>query len=248
VTVLSVGQALRPVCTLFAMAALTSACASRSSEPIDFQPQVVTADGLVQVRTSAVGGAYVKPGARLGGYRKVMIDPVKVSYKRTPRSSTRGAGLGDANFALDEKEMANLQRLFQESFEKEFSRSQIFEVVREPGPDVLRVSGWIIDLVVRAPRERAGSDVTFVRSAGEMTLVLDVRDSQSHAPLARIADRRAVQPAGGYGLYESNTVNITGELRRVFTRWARFLREGLDELQQLPAIPEAPSEQGDSAK
>ena len=70
-----------------------------------------------------------------------------------------------------------------------------------------------------------------------MTLVLDVRDSESHAPLARIADRRAVQPSGGYALYQSNTVNITAELRRVFTRWARFLREGLDELQQLPAIP-----------
>jgi hypothetical protein len=238
VTVLSVGQALRPVCALLSVAALACACASRSSETIEFKPQVVTVDGLVQVRTSAVGGAYVKPGARLGSYRKVLIDPVEVSYKRTPRSSTSRRGMGDANFALDEREMANLQRLFQESFEKEFSRSQIFEVVREPGPDVLRVSGWIIDLVVRAPRERASSDVTFVRSAGEMTLVLDVRDSQSHAPLARVADRRAVQPAGGFDLYESNTVNITAELRRVFTRWARFLREGLDDLQQLPAIPE----------
>jgi hypothetical protein len=238
VTVLFAAQALRPVCTLLAVAALAPACATRSSESIEFEPQVVTADGLVQVRTSGVGGAYVKPGARLGSYRKVMIDPVEVSYKRTPRSSTSRPGVGDANFALDEKEMANLQRLFQQAFEKEFSRSEIFEVVREPGPDVLRVSGWIVDLVVRAPRERAGSDRTYIRSAGEMTLVLDVRDAQSHAPLARIADRRAVQPAGGYDLYESNTVNITAELRRVFTRWARFLREGLDDLQQLPAVPE----------
>lgn len=234
----SAPQVLHTVCTLLAVAALVPACATRSSQPIEFDPKGVTADGLVQVRTSQVGGAYVKPGARLGSYRKVMIDPVEVSYKRPPRSGSSLRGMGDANFALDEKEMANLQRLFQESFEKEFSRSQIFEVVREPGPDVLRVSGWIIDLVVRAPRQRAGSDVTFVRSAGEMTLVLDVRDSQSNAPLARIADRRAVQPSGGYDLYESNTVNITAELRRVFTRWARFLREGLDELQQLPAVPE----------
>jgi hypothetical protein len=235
----SATHALRSVCALLAAAALGPACAKPSSEPIEFEPQGVTADGLVQVRTSGVGGAYVKPGARLGSYSKVMIDPVEISYKRTPRSgSGRGPGAGDANFALDEKEMADLQRLFQQSFETEFSRSEVFEVVSEPGPDVLRVSGWIVDLVVRAPRARAGSDKTYIRSAGEMTLVLDVRDSQTQAPLARIADRRAVQPGGGYELYESNTVSITAELRRVFTRWARFLREGLDDLQQLPAVPE----------
>jgi hypothetical protein len=103
---------------------------------------------------------------------------------------------------------------------------------------VLRVSGHIVHLVVTAPPFRGG-EVNFVFDAGELTLILDVRDSESHEPLARIADRRAIRPEGTSiaSVYRSGPVNNWGALREIFDRWARILREGLDELHTLPRVP-----------
>jgi hypothetical protein len=73
-----------------------------------------------------------------------------------------------------------------------------------------------------------------------MTLILDVRDSLTREPLARVADRRAIQPAtGGAGrVYRSTPVRNWGEVRNRMHRWASLLREGLDYLKQLPEVPQ----------
>jgi hypothetical protein len=81
-----------------------------------------------------------------------------------------------------------------------------------------------------------------------MTLILDVRDSQSNAALARMADRRAVQAGGGSTPYRSDAVNNTSAVRQLYRRWARQLREALDGLHQLPVIPEAPAPAGESGR
>ena len=56
--------------------------------------------------------------------------------------------------------------------------------------------------------------------------------------LARFADRRSVSPSGSFRLGQNNIVANQAELRRIFARWARFLRNGLDNLRQLPEIPQ----------
>ena len=215
------------------------ACASGPREP-DFVPGVVTADGLHQVRTMQVAGAYVKPGAELGSYTSIRLDPVTISYKRPPRERRSGARMNPSgdNWALTDSEKERVERLFQEAFERELSQSENFTLVEDDGPDVLRVSGHIVDLVVTAGPEPSGRDRSFVREAGQLTLVLDVRDSESGEALARIADRRSVSASGGFRLQRNSVVNNQAELRRIFSRWARFLRNGLDNLRQLPEIPQ----------
>ena len=202
----------------------------------------MTADGLHRIRTTRVGAVFLKPGAKFAGYDQIIIDPVSVTYKSKPRkqtASTRGRG----NFELKPSNMERLKRFFQEEFEKELGKSQDYQVVTDPAANVLRVSGHIVDLVVDAPQTQRGSDIDFVMTAGKMTLILDVRDSVTGEPLARIADRRAIQPAaGGPGrVYQSTPTRNWGEVRRRFQNWARLLRQGLDELKQLPEVPEAPT-------
>ena len=138
------------------------------------------------------------------------------------------------NFALGDENTQLLKRIFQESFEKQLGRSDLFSVTTEAGPNVLRVSGHIVDLVVNVPRQ-TGSDRLFVLNAGEMTLILDVRDSLTGQALARIADRRAIRPggAGGAQTFESDPVNNWSAVRQITNEWARFLREGLDDLRKL---------------
>lgn len=240
---------------LCGVAALAAACGSPGPPRIDYEEgdAATTADGLRRVRTYRVGAAFVRPGASLGSYRRIKVADVTVSYKRPPRVESDRAldqhSASRGNYALSDRNMQWLEDEFQKIFEDELGKSEVFEVVDEAGPDVLLVAGHIVDLVVEAPAEAsAGRDRVWVKQTGEMTLVLDVRDSQSNAALARMADRRAVQSGGGTTAYRSDRVNNTAAVRSLFRSWARRLSDALDGLHQLPAIPEAAPQQGDSAK
>jgi len=205
---------------------LGTGCAS-TPRPIQFDSKTATADGLYRVKARRVSAAFVKPGADLSHYTGLLIAPVTVSYT-TP---------------VDDSSMERLKKIFQEAFERQLGRSKVFSVVSEAGPDVLRVAGRIVDLSVDVPPNRGGEEMNFVVNAGEMTLILDVRDSRTDTPLARMADRRRIQPSGAnlIGGYESNPVNNWGAVREICNDWARILRSGLDNLHQLP-VPPAPSE------
>lgn len=236
----------RPLRLMSLALAVLGACSS-GPRPIEYEPSgggPATTDGLYRVKSRAVGAVFLDPGAEFGAYDAVVIDPVSVSYKRGRRASS-GLDTTRRVFELDDETMGRFQRIFQESFERELGQSDAFAVVSEPGPGVLRVSGHLVDLDVKVPQFRGGEAI-FVLDAGEMTLILDVRDSQSGEPLARIADRRLIRPpgAGNTGAYRSTGVNNWGAVRDIFTEWARFLREGLDNLRELAvAHPPARSPQ-----
>jgi hypothetical protein len=44
---------------------------------------VTTPDGLVAVHSRNLDELYLRPGANLAAYRKVVIDPVRVGFTRT---------------------------------------------------------------------------------------------------------------------------------------------------------------------
>ena len=224
--------------------ALGTGCES-SPRPIEFDPSSdgpATPDGLYRVRTTRVGAAYLRPGVSFAEYDGVLIDPVTVSYARRSRPDrSRVTGAQPAEFNLHPETMDQLKRIFQESFERTLGRSQAYTIVSEPGPRALRVAGHIVDLSVNVPNIR-GRERTFVMNSGTMTLVLDVRDSQTGQPLARVADQRVIRPAEAsiVGGVESNPVNNWGAVRQLFLTWAGILRDGLDNLHALP-VPPTPS-------
>ena len=64
--------------------------------------------------------------------------------------------------------------------------------------------------------------------SGEMTLVIELRDSQSEEILARVFDRQAVE--GAAMLSGESVVSTWQGVERIVARWALRVREGLDEL------------------
>jgi len=221
---------IRALSTCAAALVLGLACAT-TPRPVEFQgggdgPD--TADGLYRVRTTQIAVAFLKPGADFARYDGVMIDPVTVSFKR-------------GSHALSADSVEQLESIFRDALARQLGRSNVYQVVSEPGAGTLRVSGHLVDLEVRAP-DSSLRDMIFVMDAGEMTLLLNVADSQSGEPLARVADRRKIRPqsAGVTGMYESTPVNNWGAVREISDRWARVLREGLDDLHSLP-VPAAPA-------
>ena len=94
--------------------------------------------------------------------------------------------------------------------------------------DVLFLRPLLVDVMVTRPPERGSArDRTWVSSSGEVTLIVELRDSLSGKLLARAADRRAVQGVGGY-MERSISTNEIANVRRLFNSWARLLRQRLD--------------------
>lgn len=195
----------------------------------------VTVDGLHRLDYSGFRDAWVKPDADFASYSKILVAPPRVSYRREPRQGRyRGP---ESNFALSAEQMAAFAALLRSTFEEELARSEHYELVGEPGADVLRMEPAVIDLTVKVPTEprTMGRDFVFTTSTADMTLLMELRDAQSGEILARVADRREARTAG-HGpsdLYWSNSVTDRDAVRRVFRRWARILRQRLDAVHEI---------------
>jgi hypothetical protein len=100
-------------------------------------------------------------------------------------------------------------------------------VVKVPGADVLRLQIGIADLYVNAPDTMSpGRSRTYTLSAGEMTLVGELIDSESGQVISRVIDRREARNTGTMQL--TNSVVNAQEARAIAASWARILRSRLD--------------------
>ncbi len=162
-------------------------------------------------------------------YTRFMLDPVEVAYQRDPGNRRRSGGAGaNDNFALSPSQMETLKDLFQEAVVEALTKDDGYELMTEPGPDVLRITASLIDLVVRVPTERDGRQAMATQSYGLVTLILELRDSQSGEIFARAGDRRDPTRDTSAGLAEVSPTFMRSDTNRLFQHWADLLRERLD--------------------
>jgi hypothetical protein len=127
--------------------------------------------------------------------------------------------------------MENFKSMFREAVVKALTENDGYNLVDAPAPDVLRITAELVDLVVRVPTERSGRDDTYTRSYGEVTLLLELRDSQSGEIYARAADRRdPTSNPGGTSMREVSPTFVRADVQRLFEYWANHLRDSLDEI------------------
>jgi len=198
-----------------------------------------TADGLQRVRWSDLGALFLRPGAQMQGYHSVILEPLKIAPDAP--GEERRAFMPSPTYPPTPDYLTQMQDLFRQTFSREFQRNG-FALVADPGPGVLRVSGYVVDLVLTAtldPQNQARqSDV--IRSFGELTLVLDVRDSATGTPLLRAIDRQQISSDPLMGaVVNSIGANIAAQ-RDLFDHEAVLLRTRIQELQEVPALPPAP--------
>jgi len=205
-------------------------CASTPPPTLQTGPAAeVTTDGLVRVDNPVVAVAYRKPDIDLTPYTRFMLDPVEVAYQKDPGNVRRsGTGIGDENFALTPSQMESLRGRFQEAVIEALTGDDGYELTTEPGPDVLRITAALIDLVVRVPTEMSGRQDVYTRSYGLVTLILELRDSQSGEILVRAGDRRDPTRDTSSSLASVNPAMVRSDTNRLFRHWADLLRERLD--------------------
>ena len=81
----------------------------------------------------------------------------------------------------------------------------------------------------------AGRSTTYTANAGEATMVLELRDSQSNALLGRVLDRRETRDS--VGMQTANRVTNTADFRTLFRSWAAGCAKGLETLKSLSPLP-----------
>ena len=193
----------------------------------------VTEDGLQRVTISGVDAAYVRPGADLKKYHKIMLDPVQVAFDPDWDPKRTGSTL---KLSTEDRERirSELAELFMEVFSKELTRDGGAQLVTTAGPDVLRLSTGLANVYLNAPdTNEPGRSRVYVMSAGSATLVAEVRDSESGAIIGRLFDHREASNTGM--LQWSDSVMNSAEARRTFTRWAQILRQRFDAVRNAPA-------------
>ncbi len=192
-------------------------------------------DGLVKVAARRMELAWLRPGADFRPYTKVIIGQTQVAFMPNwLKDYNLNADLGSRiTQAQANQIMAAAQTNFDEIYRDTFRKAG-YEVVTAPGPDVLRVNSAILDLDVNAPAGQSGFQTTWIITAGQAALIVEVRDSATNALLGRVADRRETQDLGRQ--IASNTTNLY-DFRLLFSHWAGICTTALGELKAASPIP-----------
>jgi hypothetical protein len=195
-------------------------------------------DGLVEVKSKKMDAAFLMPGADFRAYHKVMIDPTQVAFQKdwmkTINQQHRSVS-GRVTDADAAKILEAARTNFDDVFAEGFTKAGV-EVVKTPGPDVLRVSTAVVNLYVNAPDTmQAGRSRSYTTEAGEATLILEARDSMSGALLGRVLDRRETRQSST--MMTANSVTNMADFRTLCRTWASISAKGLATLKQLSPIP-----------
>jgi len=188
----------------------------------------VSYDGLNRISGARAEEAWALADLDLSSYSKIKFDGLGIEYRPGGKRGTMAAH-GATEFNVTEAQKNRLSDLVNEVFTSELSKSSRFALVEEAGDDVLLLQGRLLDVVSHVPPASAVRTDIYLRSVGEATLVLELRDSSSNAILGRVVDRRAAESVGK-DLVWSNPVSNAAEVRRVVQRWATSFRTGLETL------------------
>jgi hypothetical protein len=185
----------------------------------------VTEDGLVRVPSRRQVGVYRAPDVSFVQYQRIVIEPIPVAFKsdwerRNP----------DVTPALRERMQQDFAHMFREELIEELVDRGGYTLAEDVTPDVLRIDASIVDLDYVAPDTLATPGTqSYVRSAGSMKLVIELRDAASGVLIGRIIDyEKAREYEFAQQLQRADSVTIAREAANSFGKAARYTREALN--------------------
>jgi hypothetical protein len=193
-------------------------------------------DGLARVKSKKFQLVYLQPGADFRGYTKVIVDPTEVAFRKNWAKDYNASIRGVSGRVSD----ADVQKVTQQGavaatdiFSDAFTKAG-YTIVKDPGPDVLRVRTLLLNIHVRAPDvPQPGRTRSYSSEAGEASLVVEVRDSETGAMIGRAVDRRL---AGENTILSRNQVSNRSDFRNLVQAWANDSARGLGELKALSPV------------
>ncbi len=161
-----------------------------------------------RVPNTAVEYAYINEQADFSQYTKLMNGGLEIYY---PESET----------APDPADIERIRSYFRDAFAAAIGDD--YEVVAEPGPGVLKVSGQVIDMKMTsggATFDPSGR-LRDVVAHGELTFLMEMSDSVSGQVLARAGDKSS-------DISAEEDDATWDDVRRAAEYWAGLFRNWLD--------------------
>ncbi len=154
---------------------------------------------------------YLSPNADFSIYTKLMATPLEIYYP-------------DNAPAPSEADLGRLRQIFREAFLTELGDD--YEIVAEPGPDVMRVLAQIIDLKIVGPLGtfEASGRLREVVAKGQLTLLMEFQDSVTDRVLARVGETEA-----GVSTAITDEESSWAEVEVAARHWADLFRTFLDD-------------------
>ena len=227
----------------FALAAASVLAVAQAAPALAAKPPP-TWDNLVRVKSKKLDYVYLLPGADFREYRKVMIDPTEIAFKKNWLKDYNNTTTG-LSTRLSERDVQEAitkgSQAATEILTEAFSEGG-YPVVTEPGPDVLRLRTGVVNISVSAPEiNMAGRSRSFSQEAGYATLIVEARDSVSGALLGRAVDGKV---AGDNSMLMRTSVSNRADFRQIMKRWATLSVKGLSELKAVSPINDQGAPQG----
>lgn len=195
-------------------------------------PPDTTEDGLKLITVKGIDLAYVRPGVSFAPYKRFMVEPADVAFSKDWKPQRPGSSLPISKTEREEIR-TGLAKLFNETFGAELQKGG-YAIAKDSAPDVLRIIPRLVDVYVNAPDVgTAGRSKSFVMNAGRMTLVAELRDSETGATVARVADRS--QAREHMQAQWSTSAWNAAEAQDLIRDWAKILRSRMDAVRKQPA-------------
>ena len=209
------GRLAASVAGLGAALALAGCVAPDAGQRSEFLGDV---SRLELVRGTEGYAAWVKPGAQLSRYTKVMLDPFEVRAAREPGVRP-----------ISPADVARLETYFRQFVM--MAVNDAYPVVGTAAPDVLRVRAAITGLRT-APAGQAASDgLEVALSLVGARIESEYRDSVTGERLAAVLDQRD----GRQAVTHRSVVASWSEAEAALEAWARLIRARIDMLHRQTA-------------
>lgn len=184
---------------------------------------LLLATGTLMAQTQAA--SYVKPGVDLSTYNKVLVKPLNMDNIEVLKPAWEQDSDEEWSFAPENR--AAIQEWFIEAMQREIETNGGYPLVSDAAEDVIRIEVELLSITPYLKPGTTSADSEHHIStlgSGDVVVSAEFRDSTTRELLVLIEGERVI----GEKYREVSTENHIKNVKGLFTKWGKKVREALD--------------------